>query len=561
MPRSRWPGTGSNSKDHHCEPTSWHTSPRRSCTTYSGVCGAATAGVAEAVVGSVTGTGARYAGRGRAAGPVCHHAAGAVVKATNAHSPAAHATRRCDTVGITRHPIRDLGLRKLAAGQGGKNRSSCPTSLTQWMQPALAGRSEHTALTTGCQNSPTQTRGVRSPTRPIVLSSQVSASSLSVPTAPGSTTKPARQLVQLGDAMGQVGCADDLVEIAIGRRPPDRARHADGPPARLAGPARAGLHQAAVPAADHRVPQPGKQPARRQAQLIQPVAGTGLARAEYRHRPAGSAEGCAASLPPLASAGLARTPLAMLLSPAAGVVQQPAGGQDLPLPRRQAQPADDVDPARHVAHRDLVGRGDGPGHVLDHQLVAGRSGRSRPASANVSGRMREVDQVGLVDPLDGLGDHRPDAQVHRAQGGVLAAGALAVAVAGDDDAGLARLPWRASARSAKVGSPGSLKQLKTYLAYSGTLERCFSSAPAGMMWSVVILSPTLMQHLPGERVAAAARRAGGLTMVEPRTTSTAGRLRRRQRRLDHAVVDRELLGRLDAPGTSMPSPPPGRAGR
>ena len=81
---------------------------------------------------------------------------------------------------------------------------------------------------------------------------------------------------------------------------------------------------------------------------------------------------------------------------------------------------------------------------------------------------------------------------------MLADGALAVALAGDDDAGPPGL-LRPPARWAKVGLPGSLKRLKTYLAYSGTLERCFSSVPAGMMWSVVILSPTLMSTCAAER--------------------------------------------------------------
>src|SRR5208337_5268870 len=37
---------------------------------------------------------------------------------------------------------------------------------------------------------------------------------------------------------------------------------------------------------------------------------------------------------------------------------------------------------------------------------------------------------------------------------------------------------------------------KTYFEYSGTLERYLSLAPAGIMWSVVILSPTFMPMTP-----------------------------------------------------------------
>ena len=44
----------------------------------------------------------------------------------------------------------------------------------------------------------------------------------------------------------------------------------------------------------------------------------------------------------------------------------------------------------------------------------------------------EVDEIGLVDSLDGLGQDHPDAQVHRTQRGMLAAAPLAVTVARDD---------------------------------------------------------------------------------------------------------------------------------
>ena len=43
---------------------------------------------------------------------------------------------------------------------------------------------------------------------------------------------------------------------------------------------------------------------------------------------------------------------------------------------------------------------------------------------------------------------------------------------------------------ARLGNAGSMCS-KTYSEYFGTLERYLSRAPAGIMWSVVILSPDL----------------------------------------------------------------------
>ena len=67
-----------------------------------------------------------------------------------------------------------------------------------------------------------------------------------------------------------------------------------------------------------------------------------------------------------------------------------------------------------------VGRGDDGLDIMDAQAVA----RVEPlVVGRVGERQRqdgEVDQVGLVDALDGLGDDDADAQVHRAQRGVLA---------------------------------------------------------------------------------------------------------------------------------------------
>src|SRR5512137_1170580 len=68
----------------------------------------------------------------------------------------------------------------------------------------------------------------------------------------------------------------------------------------------------------------------------------------------------------------------------------------------------------------------------------------------------------------------------------------------------------------KVGSIGS----NTYFEYSGTLERYLSLAPAGMMWSVVILSPTLSIAW-ALSAAGIASFVGGAPMLGPRTTGVS----------------------------------------
>ena len=67
----------------------------------------------------------------------------------------------------------------------------------------------------------------------------------------------------------------------------------------------------------------------------------------------------------------------------------------------------------------------------------------------------KVDQVGDVDALKALGDHGLDAQVHRAERGVLAAGALAIALAGHDHVVHARGRGSRPRAREKVGSTGS----------------------------------------------------------------------------------------------------------
>ena len=74
--------------------------------------------------------------------------------------------------------------------------------------------------------------------------------------------------------------------------------------------------------------------------------------------------------------------------------------------------------------------------------------------------------------------------------------------------------WFAWQMSWNFGSHGS----KTYFAYSGMLERYLSRAPAGMMWSVVILSPTLIATTPA-RSSASGTTFGTGAMLGPRTIS------------------------------------------
>ena len=73
--------------------------------------------------------------------------------------------------------------------------------------------------------------------------------------------------------------------------------------------------------------------------------------------------------------------------------------------------------------------------------------------------------------------------------------------------------------SVYVGLPGSLKQLKTTFAYSGTFERSFKKTPAGIIWSVVILSPHLIRTLP-HNFCGSGCGTSGTTMVGALITST-----------------------------------------
>ena len=63
-----------------------------------------------------------------------------------------------------------------------------------------------------------------------------------------------------------------------------------------------------------------------------------------------------------------------------------------------------------------------------------------------------------------------------------------------------------------AGSHGS----KTNFAYCGTLERNLSRAPAGMMWSVVMRSPTLIAATPFKSFASGSP-FGTWAMFGPRT--------------------------------------------
>ena len=72
--------------------------------------------------------------------------------------------------------------------------------------------------------------------------------------------------------------------------------------------------------------------------------------------------------------------------------------------------------------------------------------------------------------------------------------------------------------AAKSGS----RFLKTYWEYLGMFERNLSSWPAGMIWSVVILSPTLIATLQASASGMGVFMGGG-PMFGPRNISTFGR--------------------------------------
>ena len=78
------------------------------------------------------------------------------------------------------------------------------------------------------------------------------------------------------------------------------------------------------------------------------------------------------------------------------------------------------------------------------------------------------------------------------------------------------LPLFSRQRFGKVASTFS----KTNSAYFGTLERYLSLAPAGIMWSVVILSPTLI-IASAERFAGIASFVGGAPILGPRATGVS----------------------------------------
>ena len=95
-------------------------------------------------------------------------------------------------------------------------------------------------------------------------------------------------------------------------------------------------------------------------------------------------------------------------------------------------------------------------------------------------------------------------------------------------------PPAALARSGKVGSTLS----KTYSEIAGIFERKGSTLdPAGMMWSVVMLSPTFSSNSPLSVSGTPGWMGSGL-MFGPRTTSTVLPIHRR--RLD------ELIGEYPA---------------
>ena len=139
-----------------------------------------------------------------------------------------------------------------------------------------------------------------------------------------------------------------------------------------------------------------------------------------------------------------------------------------------------------------------------------------------------------------LAMHRLDAEVHRAERRVLAGGALAVAGAGHDDV----VPAFVAAFAARAANSGSTVS-KTNSEYFGMFERYFMRAPAGMMWSVVILSPTLIEHLAPNRLGERLVRAAGRRCSARGRSSTLSGSDTSAGEDDHAVVDAEALRHLD----------------
>ena len=85
--------------------------------------------------------------------------------------------------------------------------------------------------------------------------------------------------------------------------------------------------------------------------------------------------------------------------------------------------------------------------ALFHRCIIGVLGE-------YEGQYSEIDEVGGVNALEGLGDDGPYAEGGRADRRVLSRGALAVGEAGDDDVVLSRVA-RGAALAAKPGSTPS----------------------------------------------------------------------------------------------------------
>ena len=125
----------------------------------------------------------------------------------------------------------------------------------------------------------------------------------------------------------------------------------------------------------------------------------------------------------------------------------------------------------------------------------------------------EIDQIGLVDAGKALDDLGPDSQIAGGNGRMFTGRALAVILTADDDT----ISGGTLARAGKSGSTCS----KTCSLMAGMLLRNGSTLlPAGMMWSVVMLSPSLMTT-SARSVSGSASNSGNGTMFGPVLISTA----------------------------------------
>ena len=183
-------------------------------------------------------------------------------------------------------------------------------------------------------------------------------------------------------------------------------------------------------------------------------------------------------------------------------------------------------------------RGDPGAQVGYLERVALLDGRVVRLVREDEGQDAEIDEVGGVYALEGLGDDRPHAEGGRADRRVLARGALAVGQARDDDV--------VRSRVARRGRPGGEAGVHA-LEHEGRVGRDVAAVLHPRARGHDVVGRDLVADLD-RRDAARASRAGarrragrrcwGRGLSRPAARSDGG-----EGRDDHAVVDEEALGR------------------